>query len=59
MKNIDYLCIGAAKSGTMSFIKYMNFHPEIYCENKFLELHFFDEEEPTQKNIENYHKKYI
>ena len=58
MKKVDYLCIGAAKTGTMSFINYMNLHPEIYCEDKYNEIHFFDEEEPTQKNIENYHKKF-
>tara|TARA_B110000879_G_scaffold211942_1_gene306237 strand:+ start:47 stop:802 length:756 start_codon:yes stop_codon:yes gene_type:complete len=37
---IDYLFIGAQKTGSNSFIGYMNEHPDIYCCKK--EIHYFD-----------------
>ena len=36
---IDYLFIGAQKTGSTSFISYMNQHPDIYCKK---EIHYFD-----------------
>ena len=37
---IDYLFIGAQKTGSGSFKGYMNQHPDIYCYKK--EIHYFD-----------------
>ena len=37
---IDYLFVGAQKTGSSSFIQYMNQHPDIYCKDG--EIHYFD-----------------
>ena len=53
---IDYLFIGAQKTGSSSFITYMNKHPDIYCYNK--EIHYFDVKYKTKdiKWYENHFK---
>ena len=53
---IDYLCIGAAKAGTMSIIKALNIHPGIFCKEG--ETHFFDELELTPSNIKSYESSF-
>jgi hypothetical protein len=51
-----YLCIGAQKGGTTSFINYMNMNPDIYCHPE--ELHFFDKNYNYHENrIHEYEKK--
>jgi len=53
---IDYLCIGAAKAGTMSIIKALNIHPDIFCKEG--ETHFFDEEKLTPSTIQRYESSF-
>ena len=50
MPLINYLCIGVAKSGTMSIINYLNFHPEIFCHQG--ECHFFDSKDTDYSSYE-------
>ena len=52
----NYICIGVAKGGTTSLIKYLNLHPEIYMANK--EKHFFSRQLSKGKLTDNDKKKY-
>ena len=51
-----FICIGAQKAGTTSFINYMNQHPSIYMYDK--ELHFFDTQELNKESIIEYEKNF-
>ena len=54
-----FLFIGVQKSGSTSFIRYMNAHPDIYCHDS--EIHYFDPYVKLEYNEDdhtNYEKKF-
>lgn len=54
----NFLCIGAAKSGTTTLYEILKQHPDIYCP-KFKEPHFFDLPENYSKGINWYKQTYF
>tara|TARA_R100001163_G_C5066610_1_gene205154 strand:+ start:2174 stop:2926 length:753 start_codon:yes stop_codon:yes gene_type:complete len=52
----NFLCIGVCKAGTTILIKYLNLHPDIYCNSG--EKHFFDKVPYTKNLSEEECKKY-
>lgn len=57
MVKVNYICIGAQKSGTTSLINYLNLHPEIYMIDK--EIHLFDlHKKITKSDIKNYENQF-
>ncbi len=51
-----FLFLGAQKSGSTTFIKYIEAHPEIYCHNT--EIHYFDKLKYNKNNHANYEIKF-
>lgn len=54
----NFLCIGAAKSGTTTLYEVLKQHSNIYL-SSFKEPHFFDDNERFKKGIEWYHHTYF
>ena len=54
----NFMCIGAAKSGTTTLYDILQQHPEIFIP-KFKEPHFFDIPENYKNGIEWYEKNYF
>lgn len=48
--HLDFICIGAQKSGTTTLHNILNSHPDIYLPNN-KEAHFFDQEERYIKGV--------
>lgn len=58
-RKLDFLVIGAQKSGTTSLFHYLADHPRIYMP-KSKEAAFFDKEEPiSNEKIKNYFNEYF
>ena len=60
MESVNYpnfMCIGAAKSGTTTLYDILAQHPDIYVPS-FKEPHFFDVTENFKKRLEWYQKSY-
>jgi hypothetical protein len=55
--SIDFIIVGAAKSGTTTLHDLLRQHPEIFLPKK-KELHFFDNEINFQRGIETYFKNF-
>ena len=55
--NVDFIIVGAAKSGTTTLHDLLIQHPEIFLPKK-KELHFFDNEINFEKGIETYLKNF-
>ena len=49
-KKIDFLIVGAQKSGTSALDVYLRKHPEIEMARCHKEVHFFDDEKYFKKN---------
>lgn len=58
MKSPNFMCLGAAKSGTTSLYDILIQHPEIYIP-QFKEPHFFDVSENFANGLEWYKKNYF
>jgi hypothetical protein len=54
----NFMCIGAAKSGTTSLFEILKQHPDIYCP-RFKEPHFFDLPDNYSKGIKWYERTYF
>ena len=54
----NFMCIGAAKSGTTTLYDILKQHPDIYIP-AFKEPHFFDIPENYNNGIEWYEKNYF
>ena len=54
----NFLCIGAAKSGTTTLYEILKQHSNIFLPS-FKEPHFFDDDERFKKGIEWYHNTYF
>lgn len=55
--SIDFIIVGAAKSGTTTLHDLLRQHPEVFLPKK-KELHFFDNEINFEKGIETYLKNF-
>lgn len=58
MKKIDFLIIGAQKSGTTSLFKYLSKHPSIFIPQE-KELPFFSYDELYEDGLKNFLNKYF
>ena len=54
----NFICLGAAKSGTTTLYDILRQHPEIYI-STFKEPHFFDIPENYKNGIDWYEKNYF
>jgi len=59
LPEVDFLVIGAQKSGTTALYNYLKSHPQI-CVSKQKELHFFDNEKyfKSNKELDYYYQYY-
>lgn len=55
---VDFLVIGAQKSGTTSLYRYLSAHPEIYMPPG-KELAFFSDPDKARKGIDHYLDDYF
>lgn len=58
MKQPNFMCIGAPKSGTTTLYDILKQHPDVYVPS-FKEPHFFDKEESYKKGMEWYLNQYF
>ncbi|MBC8267003.1 MAG: sulfotransferase domain-containing protein [Flavobacteriales bacterium] len=58
MNSPNFMCIGAAKSGTTTLYEILKQHPEIGV-SSFKEPHFFDNNDNWSKGVEWYEKTYF
>ncbi|MGP3778030.1 sulfotransferase family protein [Halanaerobium saccharolyticum] len=55
MRKLDFIIVGAMKSGTSSLAYHLNNHPNIYLPNE--EIHFFNNDIDFKKGYDYYHRK--
>ena len=53
MRNLDFIGVGAARSGTTWVSKMLSEHPNIYIPRR-KELHYFNNDNDYQQNLKNY-----
>lgn len=54
----NFLCIGAAKSGTTTLYEILKQHPDVFL-SSFKEPHFFDDDERFKKGMQWYQRTYF